>query len=336
MNILEFLKKLFGKKEEVRNFGVLGIGEPLDTVYKQEDVVAKIAQAEFKPKSRLEWRTFFRQWQDGCSGCVAFTKAKIASILYFLKTGRKVKFTPGFDYTQRANRPGEGMYFSDIVKLASKGCLLYDLMPCEGFSEGQMNSLVVEQYHRDAADAFMFPDTWVTIDPKDFNAIASTIEKTGKGIMLWFTFGPGEFFSTQKPKYLNSDNPWAHSVTAVDAFTFEGKKYILIEDSAENNENLYQKLIDEEFLLKKCYLAAYPINFKFAIGTDGKPSYDGSIISLQKCLRYEGKFPENVAYVESNGPITQQAVKKFQAENSLEQTGFVGPKTKALLQEKYP
>lgn len=324
------------KSKEERIFGVLGLGDPIETVFPQGEVVASVAQAEFKPKKRAEWRTFFRQFQDGSSSCVSFTAAKIASILYFLKTGRKVKFSPAFFYTQRKNKPVEGMFFDDIVNLSASGSLLYDLMPCEGMGEGEMNSHVVEQYHKDAADAFAMPKTWVEINSKDFDAVASTIERTGKGVMLWFQFGPGEFFNTQKPKYLNNNNPWAHSVTAVDAFTFEGKKYVLIEDSAEDDASIYQKLIDEDFFLKKCYLARYPINFKFALGSDGKPSYDGSVVSLQKCLRYEGKFPENVPYAENMGPVTQQALKKFQAENGLEQTGFVGPKTKALLQEKYP
>lgn len=329
-----WLKKIFVKEPEL----FLGIIEDDDSLVMEDKIlpfkeaVASAAKPEFKKKTLSECRKFPYQYQDGSSSCVTFGMSKIATILYYLLKGKIIKFSPGFWYTERSNKPNEGTSFGDIARLASKGCLLYDLLPSEGLSEKEMNSIVIEQYQRDAADAFALPEHWVEL-PIDFDTVASTIEKTQKGIKVWFFFGPGEWFGVEKPKIVGA-KPWHHDVTAVDTLTQDGKQYILIEDSADS-EKYYRKLIDRTFFQARCDLARYPINFKFALGNQ-KPRYDGTIISVQQCLQYEGKFPTNIPFVENLGPTTRQSIKKFQAENGIEQTGEIGPKTKALLTQKYP
>jgi len=68
----------------------------------------------------------------------------------------------------------------------------------------------------------------------------------------------------------------------------------------------------------------------------GRPRYTGSIISLQKCLRAEGFFPNEIEYTENFGPITRQAVIEFQRKYKLNPpVGNVGPLTKAKLTELY-
>ncbi len=335
MNIFKSIKNLLTKtKEKERFLGVLGLGEELSTVHQFNEAVASASIPEFKAKQPSQWRKFPYQYQFSSSACVAYGTSKLCTILYFLKTDRIVKFSPAFFYTQRANKPSEGMVFSDIARLANTGALLYDLLPCEGMTEAQINSTKIEQYHRDAADAFAIPENWVEM-PIDFETVASTIEKTGKGIKLWFQFGPNEFFGTQYPRVAGTNKPWGHDVTAIDAFTYDNKKYILIEDSADQ-ENIYQKLIDRDFFQARCYLARYPINFKFdAAPINIKPVYTGSTASLQDCLTYEGVFPANVTSRGVYGSITIESVKKFQKKYGFEQTGQVGPKTTAKLKELY-
>jgi hypothetical protein len=68
-------------------YGVIGDGS--GDVYEQSEIVASYAPADLKEKKRSDWRTFFQQYQYTSSACVAFTIAKIATILYFNKTGRK-------------------------------------------------------------------------------------------------------------------------------------------------------------------------------------------------------------------------------------------------------
>lgn len=317
--------------QETVFLGVRGTGAVVENIYEFSEVVGASAAPEFKEKNEEEWRTFFQQYQFTSSACVAFTLAKIVTILYFLKTGRKVKFSPGFWYPRRANKPQEGMFFDDIARLGTEGALLNDLLPCEGFTEAQMNALVVEPYHKDSADGFALPKDWVNL-PLDFDTVAATIERTGKGIMTWFTIRSGEFFQKHTPAVRIESSPVSgHSMCAVDTFRFLGVPYILYEDSAEKGFPL--RLITRDFFRYRAYLARYPINFKFEIGD--KPTYDGTIISAQKCLRYEGFFPSNIAYAENVGKITTEALRKFQTKHGLSITGTLSGETVQLLQKLY-
>lgn len=325
-----FRKNIIPSKGDI-NLGVLGNGESSSGVFDFNEIVGTSSVAQFVTKPETNWRTFFFQYQFSSSACVTFTLAKIESILYFLKTGRKVKFSPGFWYAQRSNKPDLGMFFEDIQKLGTKGAVLYDLLPCEGIDEEEMDNLIIEQYHRDSAIAFALPDTWVDL-PLDFDTVAATIERTGKGIMLWFRIQAGEYFRNKVPFVINgSRNVSGHSICAVDAFTYMGIQYILCEDSAEQGMPL--RLITRDFFNSRAYLARYPINFKFEIGN--KPAYDGTIVSAQKCLRYETFFPSNVAYAENVGKITQAALELFQKKYSLPITKSLDDLTRNKLTQLY-
>lgn len=68
-----------------------------------------------------------------------------------------------------------------------------------------------------------------------------------------------------------------------------------------------------------------------------EPSFDGSIISLQKCLKAEGLFPDGVEFFENYGPITKKGVIAFQKRYGIwPAVGFFGPVTKARLRILYP
>jgi len=311
--MLEFLKKLFNYRSEDFFPGVIAETEPSSNVHLFEEGVARANQPKFAVKKLTELRKFLYQFQDGSSSCVAFSMAKIAQILYFLITGRNIKFSPGFYYTQRPNKPNLGMWFQDITALAYLGSCLYDLMPCEGISEDDMNALKVEQYHKDSADAFSIPLNWISLERNgkpDFDLVASTIETTNKPVMIWVSFGPQEFFGTSYPKVLGDNKPWAHSIVAVDAFTNikDGKQYIKIEDSADK-ETLYEKYIDRAFFDSRCWLARNPINFKFIKST--VPPYTRTTASMQDILKALGYFPVNQQSTGYWGSITDMAVIEF-------------------------
>jgi hypothetical protein len=173
------------------------------------------------------------------------------------------------------------------------------------------------------------PPKW--INPKlDFDIIASTLKVTNKGIMLWFKFGTGEWNGKEIPT-IKSTPKYAHSVTAVDAFKLNGVDYILIEDSAD--KVVWQKLISREYFTR-CILARYPMNFVFG-GAENKPFYDGSIISLQYCLEYEGFFPSNISKVENIGKVTREAISQFQAKYGIIVTGTLTPGTENKIKELY-
>lgn len=331
--MLEFLKKLFKRKPEFFP-GVLDERIKGNNVHDFREGVALGAVAKFTTKKLTELRKFPYQYQDGSSACVAFTMAKIACVLYWLATGRSIKFSPAFYYTRRLNKPDKGMYFSDISALASEGSCLYDLLPSEGLSEDQINSVKIEQYHKDSADAFAIPIDWLELT--DFDTVAATIEKTGKPVMLWFRFGPGEWFGKIKPRILGDDKRWAHSVCAVDAFTDvrDGRQYLKIEDSAEPEE-YYCKYIDREFF-SRCYLRRYPISFKW-VKDKTIPVYAGTIQSMQDVLRALGYFPNNQNSTGYFGSITLKAVREFCIINNIQFKNqySIWPELDMFLKQKY-
>jgi len=330
MNIIEFFKNLFFPPK-VPFYGI--IDKYITPIYDFKEVVASANVPTFNGvNGDGSIRKFPYQYQDGSSSCVAFTCSKIATVLYYLLKGVIVKFSPGFFYVQRSNKPQGGMHINDIVKIAStKGCLIGDLMPSEGISESQINALEIEQYQFDSADAFKLPDAWVEL-PLNFDIIASTIEATKKPIMVWFAFGPAELFGTIFPRILNNGNDRRHSMTLVDT-SRNYNNSLVIEDSADK-ETWYQKFVDRTFF-KKCILARYPINFKFAIGQT-EIIYTGTIASLQDILRSEGFFPTNIQSTGVFGAITKESLAKFQKAHGISPAlGVFGPITKAYLLANY-
>lgn len=298
-------------------------------VISQKELFTSYAPTDYAEKPRDKWRKFLQQYQYKSSACVAFTMAKIAMILFSMRNGSIARFSPGFWYIDRSNKPAEGMNFFDAQNLSSRGALPYELMPSENLNEIQINSLTMDWYHRECARPFALPDRWIDI-PLDFDKVASTILKTKKGIMLWFEFGDNEWFGRETPVKLG-DIKYRHSVTAVDAFSFNGQNYILIEDSADKSK--WQKLISRDFF-SRCFLARYPMNFVYSLKNE-KPVYDGSIASLQYCLEYEGFFPSNISKVENIGKVTQEALKKFQAKYGIIITGTLTLSTENKINDLY-
>jgi hypothetical protein len=310
-----FIKQLFSKEEEwipgalpERNLG--------NSIHPFEEGVGVSATPNFLVKKTTELEKFHYQYQAKQSSCVAFTMAKIAQILYYRLTGRKIKFSPGFYYPRRLNKPGLGMHFTDIRSLASEGACLYDLLPCEGLTEEEINNLKVEDYHKQSADAFALPPDW--IDTVNFDTTAATLEKTKKPVMLWFSFGPGEFFGTSYPKIKGNDKRWAHSVCGTESFTDlnSGIQYIKIEDSADK-EKYYEKYITKEFFAR-CWLHAYPRRFKF-MKEENVPIYAGTVKSMQAVLQTLGFFPNDSTLLTGYfGSITLNALRDFCKVNNIQ------------------
>lgn len=332
--MIEYILNLFKPKEKVQFLGILG-EQNTQNVYDFAEVVAKASQPTWEEKTQDKWRTFLSQSQSQSSACVAFTIAKQAQILYFLNTGRKVKFSPGWIYKQRTPKV-EGMWIDNAVNIAGGGLPTEELYPSEGLTEQQINNLKDVPYANGIAKEFAISTNWVEL-PRDFDTVASSIQATRKGIMLWFEFGGGgEWFGNAYPSIRGKKVPYRHSVCAVDFILFKGKQYIIIEDSADVSSSLgHLKLISREFFNERCLLARYPLNFKYE-AISNKPKYDGSIKSLQDCLRHYGVFPSNVPSTGFLGNITIQAIKDFQRASNIQQTGNVGSITTAKLVELFP
>jgi len=338
-----------------------------DKDYTMKEVVASVAAVNWKEKSKSDWRRFEDQDQNGASSCVENTIKKLAGIMLWLKEKTYLSFSTVY-YQLRSNKPGLGMMGVEAFDIwKDNGIPLEQLSPSEKTTDEQLDAMVVDQYKKDIASVFKIGGH-LGIDNGDFETVASVIQQTGKGVMVWFYFTREEW-AQEIPKVIDSSlqytssNALRHSVTAVDFFLYGGKKYILIEDSA-HFAGLTYHLISEEFFKARNWFSRYPVNFKFQDSTQeentedpNKPKYtfknqlkfstahivSEDVKALQKILLYEGFFPTGQSCTGYYGAITAKAVLKFQqkyevgpAEELTTLGGkVVGPKTIAKLNELY-
>lgn len=353
--MFNWIKNFFTPKPVAPKPHILGIvldTRTPDEVAQQDPHISEVvggalAAVNWQEKKPEDIRQFPDQNQDGQSSCVWQTVRKCLRILTFVNHGLDLDFSALYGYRQRSNYPEEGSSYEDAVRISGAGVTLNALMPSDDISEAQANALVIKQYHRDIAAQFPIPK-WVRFDAKDLETVASTIQVTRKGVMVWI-FATVSEWSQQVPVITTAltgpGDPRSvvvHSLTGVEPALFNGKKGLWIEDSAHFGQ-ITRRFITEDFYKARNFLAAYPLNFKFEPGAETDPSVvmkphfvPGNNVSLQDCLRYEGVFPSNVQSTGVVGPITTQAIKDLQTKYSLEAVGTVGPKTTALLKRLYP
>lgn len=327
--------------------------------YKFEEIVAGVAPVEWKEKPQSEWRKFPIFDQDGSYTCVAMTLAKTLGIMHQVNEGEWITFSPGYIYQQRFNRPGGGMAGVDAWEIARKnGALIEDLFPSQKKRDPEIDAYQVKDYEKEVARVFKVKN-YVVLPTKNIDTIASVIQKTNKGVMVWFYFTIREW-KRSVPVIQNHGlslyalNTARHSVTAVDFTIYNGKKALIIDDSWGLDSGIGgQRIITEDFFKERNFFAAYPINFVFQEGEeDNKPTFtfdkdltfgirDPDVVNLQNALKWLGLFPSNVSSTGYYYSITAKAVYDFQVKykvadmvelNAL-QGKRVGSKTRAKLNE---
>lgn len=310
--------------------------------YHISEIIASASPVVWAELTPDEIRSFPVQNQSQKSDCVAETRRKLKRITMKVNKGLDIDFSAVALYRKRINYPDAGMGAVDALSLdAIYGMTLDALVPSDVIkNEVDANNLSVEAYNDDVAKVFRTANTDITFTIGDIETLASTIQKTRKGGMVWFYF-TAEEWAREVPTIINLNLSLydaialRHSVTAVEPAMYKGKKGVWIEDSAHFG-GLNRRFITEDFYKIRNFWASYPTNLKFEAGSITKPQYDGSIVSLQNCLKFDGVFPKNIESTGLYGPITTNAVKDFQKKNGLEQVGTVGPKTKELLEQKFP
>lgn len=394
MNIFELLfgkqkspsdKELERRSEEMRtdyeNEFPGALDDPRTTEEKKTDymfieTVASASPANWVEKSPSQWRKFPIRNQNGSGTCVAQTQAKELGIMYAVNNnGEFVEFSAGFIYKRRVNKDwpnSSGMVGVDARDIINKnGATLESLMPSQNMTDAQVDASEEKQYYRDIAKLFSVPNYVGYTAGQDFEKISSTIQTTKKGVMVWFRFDYDEW--TDIP-FLKAGSRLSchHSVTAVDAVLYKGKKYLVIEDSWGQFFGFEgQRLISEEFFAARNTFASYLINFKmhekekaptpakqvFSIELEFIPideqgqiadpvkneEQKKQVIQLQKVLQKEGLFPKNIDTTGYYGAITAKAVLGFQrryqvapeSELAALQGRRVGAKTLAKLNELY-
>lgn len=317
------------------------LGANLDTRTEEEklkdfyfkEIVVSATPVNWLEKKKPEWRRFPDQNQNSSSSCVMQTIKKLAGISLWLKEKTFVKFSAIY-YQFRSNKPQPGMIGVEAFEIWRKtGLTLEDLAPSDLKTEEQLDNYNIENWKKEVGGVFKIANhIGFDFPSQEFESIASVIQQTGKGVMVWFYFTSDEW-SREIPVIMNQNltkqTALLHSVAAVDYFLFNGKKYILVEDSA-HFAGLTYHLISEEFFKERNFFARYPMNFAFQDpNTPGpnpipKPQYtftsqlkfgmEGqlSVKMLQDILKYEGLFPVNVASTGNYYAITAKAVLAWQ------------------------
>lgn len=309
--------------------------------YLQTEFVAEANPVEWKEKKEADWRVFPIQQQFFTSKCVAFTTAKLATINYWLKTKEFLLFSPNSIYKYRSNQDSGGMVGEEAFKIwRDKGISLEGVAKSNQTQESDPYTLSL--FSKEVAKGFKLQN-WVTIPEKDFDRVASTIQTTNKGVMVWFYFTAREW-GPEFPRVMdNLDNPYVakasrHSVTATDFGLINGKEYIRIEDSAKfGNRNV--RYISREFFEARNFLSKYPTSFNYEeTVTPPVPlppltktlkfgSMDKEVKVLQEILKAKGFFPTNLPTTIMFGNVTKTSLINFQKAKGLVADGICGPLT---------
>lgn len=287
-------------------------------------------------EEKTYWKSYPIRNQNGSSQCVCMTLATEMGILFSQKYEEWIDFSSSFPYQQRTDTSVGGCGSTDIYSVFPKlGDVFESIMPSQNMHEDECMSVPLKAYYKDLAKPFTVKRIEL---PIDFETVASTIQATGKGVMLWFHFNNAEWTNTPIVGIVPATG--GHSVTAVDFGLIGGKKYIIIQDSWGLDQAAKGlRFISEGYFNARCYQASYLKTFQtITINEDAtRPHFDGSITSLQDCLRFEGLFPANQDSTGIYGNITKGAVIAFQKKYGISPAlGVFGPLTSAKLKVLYP
>lgn len=339
---MSWLTSLFPKKEAKSTGLILPSEFELSKFAKLSEITTSIAEVSWKPLDISNLPTYPQYDQYSKFSCVANSMGLFDAILYSQRNPQKIKedlkFSADFIYENRSNRPSQGMIGTNAFEITKNiGSIPYQLLP-NNFLES--DAVLIEGWMKDVAKVFQSQDEAILIPIKDIDTLVSVQQVTGKPIMVWFDFNWDQW--AKKSPTLSGYYPQLrHSVVFIppkgNQMTygmFEGEKAIVIQESAGLTSTLNGKrIIKESFYKKHNLFAGYKMRFKFDVGAGEK--YDGTIISLQKCLRSVGYFPMNISLVENYGPVTQRAVTNWKTANGLPSNSMLDDQTKALLRTRF-
>ncbi len=308
-----------------------------------KDIVGTANAVDWKVKSISECRRFPEYDQKRSFMCGANALSKAMGIIFQLKYGAYYAFSRAHIYQRRYNKifgDGAGMVMNDMFKIAGLGVTLESLTGEKITTDYDADSLLIDNLATKVGEAFSI--SGAVYLPNDIDTVASVIRTTGKGIIFLTYFTSGEW-SKEMPTIndysltYKDTRALRHFVVGVDYLLYSGmKKGIKIEDSAHFG-GLSERILTQEWIDRRVIQAGYPMSFKFLIGSGDRPTYDGqTIISAQKCLKYDGLFPTNISYIENIGPVTRTALKAFQSKYGLNVTGVIDDATVAELRIRYP
>lgn len=323
--------------------------------FRFDEIVATTAPVRFEAKEPSQWRSFPVRSQGQAGSCVAHSCALVAGILQEHRDKTFIEFSASDVYQKRQNRTwpngSAGMWATDAFEIMRKdGITLEALMPSMNVTEAGIHQIPRKPYYGRVGEVFRIGE-YVMFTPGDFDSVASTVQKTRKGVMVWFRFHGNEWTTT--PRVRAANPPLHHSVVAIDVAVYGGKRGIVIQDSWGHATGINgRRFITEEFYHARNSFAGYVIAFR--TDEDAKPTPvshtfardlrygmtgDKDVQLMQDVLKREGLFPTNIDSTGNYYEITRRAVLAFQHKHNVDtpaqlealQGRVVGPKTRTVL-----
>lgn len=267
--------------------------------------------ANWQEKPMSEWKNYPARNQTSSSSCVA-------------QAFSKALFTLGYDvvsahpiYRSRKNFDEKGMWlYNGAEILKSLGTVSESMSRSQNLGEYEMNRAIEPGVKKVLDTTPIKIGAYAYVNGKSIEDIAEAIEENKHCVL---TFGASNQEWTDIPEIKGAVD-WYHAVCAVDYVLYNGKKYIVIEDSWGENVGRFgdRRLISEEFIKERCTGAmvvlpyveekkkAYKFTQVLRLGSQGK-----EVEELQKALKQLGFFPQTKT-TEYFGKVTELAVKKFQ------------------------
>lgn len=274
--------------------------------------LASAVQLNWVEKTPEQWKNYPSRNQMGSSSCVAQAAAKAG-------------FTMGLDilsahpiYRNRKNFSDKGMWLYDMADLFKRQGTVHEADDISqnvnedflnrNFTEGVQGIL---NNHPIKIGGYVY-----VANPKNIDEIAQAIEEHGHCII---TVGSNYAEWSSIPEIQGQVN-WYHAICAIDYVLYNGKKYIVIEDSWGSNIGQFddRRLLSAEFLQARCTGALFLLPYsptppfshvftqKLVRGDSGE-----EVENLQKALKSLSFFP-TMQTTKFFGQITESAVKKFQ------------------------
>lgn len=286
------------------------------------------------------------------SECVAQAFTKHLGKNHQIDVGEYIDLAAGFFYSFRANQFSGGMNWLDACKLAlNKAACRHERIK-QRIHEYDPKPVITKEMIIEALDFIGL--AYFTLEDINVDNIAEMIEKQGSCVMFtYFESSSDEWWRTNpiilnESLYTFSPQAGRHGIYADKYGLRNGKKNIIIDDSAGNNSALGEqnRFMDEEWVNKRIYVAGYVVDKKNLPTPDIlkpkvqltqllKSGSNGSEVSqLQLVLMYEKLLHIEVPTGKFRG-WTHAAVKEYQAKNGLKPDGIVGPITRKHINNKY-
>jgi len=263
-------------------------------------------------KDPTQWKNYPSRNQVNSSSCVAQAMSKA---LYTL--GQDVVSAHPI-YRSRKNFSEKGMWLYDGADILKKQGTVHEADDIsQGVSEDVLNRNFTENVQAILKNSPIKIGGYVYVaNPKNIDEIAQAIEDHGHCII---TIGSNYAEWSSIPEVQGQVN-WYHGICAIDYVLYNGKKYIVIEDSWGSNIGQFddRRLLSAEFLQARCTGGLFFLPYspapvfthvftqKLAKGDSGE-----EVRLLQEALKLLKFFPD-MPTTQFYGRITENAINKFQ------------------------